>query len=182
MKKWMITAAAMFAVGFLASTVRAEECKTCGVGHGQVWGSVTSHFHSGTGHAGCSGPGCGGFGSGGHGFGHGLGHGLTHPWAQGGHPFANHPHNVLGLGGQGMARQPVLPVYMAAPWYLYWPYDGHFQTVAPMAAGVHYPPPVYTGNPYLSGQYPGYVPGNPIPQFPYAAPPVAGPAAPAPVR
>lgn len=67
-----------------------------------------------------------------------------------------------------------LPVYMAAPWYLYWPYDGHFQTVAPMAYGAFYPPPSYTGNPYMPGGYGGYVPNAPIPQFPVAPfPPVA---------
>ena len=58
---------------------------------------------------------------------------------------------------------PTLPVYMAAPWYNYWPYDGHFQTVAPMASGAFYPPPAYTGNPFLTGRYPGYVPATPVP-------------------
>ena len=61
---------------------------------------------------------------------------------------------------------PTLPVYMAAPWYNYWPYDGHFQTIAPMAHGLYYPPPTYTGNPYMPGAYPGYLPGNPAPAFP----------------
>ena len=60
---------------------------------------------------------------------------------------------------QNLTRMPTLPVFMAAPWYLYWPYDGHFQTVAPMASGAFYPPPAYTGNPFLTGRYPGYVPG-----------------------
>ncbi len=66
---------------------------------------------------------------------------------------------------------PTLPVYMAAPWYLYWPYDGHFQTVAPMASGAFYPPPAYTGNPFLTGRYTGYVPGTAVPTFPMAGPP-----------
>lgn len=65
-----------------------------------------------------------------------------------------------------LTRMPTLPVFMAAPWYNYWPYDGHFQTIAPMAHGLYYPPPTYTGNPYLPGQYPAYVPGNPAPVFP----------------
>jgi hypothetical protein len=65
-----------------------------------------------------------------------------------------------------ITRMPTLPVYMAAPWYLYWPYDGHFQTIAPMAHGLYYPPPTYTGNPYMPGAYPGYLPGNPAPAFP----------------
>jgi len=65
-----------------------------------------------------------------------------------------------------LTRMPTLPVYMAAPWYLYWPYDGHFQTIAPMAHGLYYPPPTFTGNPYLPGTFPGYLPGVPAPAFP----------------
>jgi hypothetical protein len=81
-----------------------------------------------------------------------------HIWTKGG---------LLSIfGGSQVSRMPTLPVYMAAPWYLYWPYDGHFQTVAPMAHGLYYPPPLYTGNPYLPGAYPGYVPGNPVPAVP----------------
>jgi len=60
---------------------------------------------------------------------------------------------------------------MAAPWYLYWPYDGHFQTVAPMASGAFYPPPAYTGNPFMPGRFVGYVPGAGVPTFPMAGPP-----------
>ena len=59
-----------------------------------------------------------------------------------------------------------LPTFQAAPWYLYWPYDGHFQTVAPMASGAFYPPPAYTGNAFMTGRYPGYVPGAGVPNFP----------------
>src|SRR5262249_13999788 len=59
---------------------------------------------------------------------------------------------LFSIFGQGhVSEMPTLPVYMAAPWYLYWPYDGHFQTIAPMAHGLYYPPPLYTGNPYLPG-------------------------------
>jgi hypothetical protein len=65
-----------------------------------------------------------------------------------------------------LTRMPTLPVYMAAPWYNYWPYDGHFQTVAPMASGAFYPPPAYTGNPFLTGRYTGYVPGAALQTFP----------------
>jgi hypothetical protein len=76
--------------------------------------------------------------------------------------FGNHYWSPTG----NLTRMPTLPVFMAAPWYNYWPYDGHFQTIAPMAHGLYYPPPTYTGNPYLPGQYPAYVPGNPAPVFP----------------
>jgi hypothetical protein len=91
-----------------------------------------------------------------YGGGGGKGHGKH--WTKGG---------FLGLFGGGViSEMPTLPVYMAAPWYLYWPYDGHFQTIAPMAHGLYYPPPVYTGNPYLAGAYAGYISNNPIPSFP----------------
>ena len=72
---------------------------------------------------------------------------------------------------QNLTRMPTLPVYMAAPWYNYWPYDGHFQTVAPIAAGAFYPPPAYTGNPFMPAAPTGYVPGAPVQRFPMAAPP-----------
>jgi hypothetical protein len=29
-------------------------------------------------------------------------------------------------------RKQSLPAFQAAPWYLYWPYNGHFQTPAPL--------------------------------------------------
>ena len=95
-------------------------------------------------------------------------------YAQHGHGAGKHSysafwtHSAAGglLGGGHIAKMPTLPVYMAAPWYLYWPYDGHFQTIAPMAQGMYYPPPMYTGNPYMPGQYPQYMSGNPHPTFP----------------
>ena len=54
-------------------------------------------------------------------------------------PFCNHHRSpwLSGVGGGGQ----VLPVYQAAPWYLYWPYDAHFLTPAPVG-GVFYPPPI----------------------------------------
>jgi hypothetical protein len=95
------------------------------------------------------------------------------PPSSGGHKHAYSPfwtHSALGgvFGGGSIAKMPTLPVYMAAPWYLYWPYDGHFQTIAPMAQGMYYPPPMFTGNPYMPGQYPQYMSGNPHPSFPMA--------------
>jgi hypothetical protein len=113
------------------------------------------------------------------GHGHGLGHGLGHGFGGGGHSLPSYGH-LAGLHtprfgyGFGNTHRASLPVYMAAPWYLYWPYDGHFQTVAPMAYGAFYPPPAYTGNPYAPGGHAGYVPGAPLPQFPVSpvGPPV----------
>lgn len=54
----------------------------------------------------------------------------------GGHPVP--PPSTL-FGGHNK-----LPAYQAAPWYMYWPYDGHFLTPAPIQ-GAFYGPPV-TGN------------------------------------
>lgn len=52
------------------------------------------------------------------------------------HEFTNNPYPAkYALGGQ------TLPVYQAAPWYLYWPYDAHFQTPAPIF-GAYYAPPI----------------------------------------
>lgn len=48
-------------------------------------------------------------------------------------------------------KQP-LPAFQAAPWYLYWPYDGHFQTPAPLNGAYYAPPSAGPGgfvNPYF---------------------------------
>jgi len=139
MKKWML--AALLAAGLAGAEAQAQ-----GPGYGAPGG-------------GYGGPGNGG------GYGYsGVGSkfsGTGKYWAK---SFFGGP--VLS-SSQNLTRMPTLPVYMAAPWYLYWPYDGHFQTVAPPAqSAAFYPPPAYTGNPYLSGRYPGYLPNNPVPEFP----------------
>lgn len=70
-----------------------------------------------------------------------------------------------------------LPVYQAAPWYLYWPYDAHFLTPAPVT-GAFYGPPVpgnFPVNPYFPGA-PYAMPYGPIPGGP---PPVGVPPSPA---
>ena len=77
-----------------------------------------------------------------------------HPVRTGPYLFANH-HN----------RQ--LPAFQAAPWYLYWPYDGHFMTPAPVHAPFYGPPGAgnFPVNPYFpapAGYY-GPVPGGPAP-------------------
>lgn len=126
-------------------------------------------------------------------------HGLFHGHFGTAHTFSTHPmfgHPVFSGRGNAISRQPTLPVYMAAPWYLYFPYDGHFQTVAPMAVGGQWnaPPqspwggnaalPQFPGyTPYVPNQvYPGYqqgawqpapIPANiPAPEAPKAIPPV----------
>lgn len=42
------------------------------------------------------------------------------------------------FGGKGGAHGQ--PVFQAAPWYLYWPYNAHFQMPAPLT-GAYYAPP-----------------------------------------
>jgi hypothetical protein len=54
----------------------------------------------------------------------------------------------------------VLPVFQAAPWYLYWPYDAHFLMPAPMG-GAFYPPPMmgnYPVQPYFPASQPQWRP------------------------
>ena len=82
---------------------------------------------------------------------------------------AAYPKNTTLLGSHFGSRQP-LPVYQAAPWYLYWPYDGHFQTPAPVS-GAFYGPPTqgnFPVNPYFQGPAYGHgfgpMPGGPPPR------------------
>src|SRR5262245_59798333 len=83
-------------------------------------------------------------------------------------PFCNQAHypqystlaNFLG------AHQGPKPTFQAAPWYLYWPYDAHFLTPAPVT-GAFYGPPMpgnFPVNPYFPG--PAYGPFGPIPGAP----------------
>jgi hypothetical protein len=60
-------------------------------------------------------------------------------------------------------------VFQAAPWYNYWPYDGHFLTPAPVN-GQFYGPPLtgnFPVNPYFPGPAGpagfGPIPGGPPP-------------------
>ena len=78
-------------------------------------------------------------------------------------PYCNSSHSGLFHKGRN------LPVYQAAPWYLYWPYDGHFLTPAPMQ-GAFYAPP-------MMGNYPAQ-PYFPAPAY---SPPYGGAPNPAPL-
>ena len=55
-------------------------------------------------------------------------------------------------------KQTPMPAFQAAPWYLYFPYNSHFQTPAPMMGGYSAPPMGGAGvNPYFPApmQMPG---------------------------
>jgi hypothetical protein len=77
-----------------------------------------------------------------------------------------------------------LPTFQAAPWYLYWPYDAHFLTPAPVHGAFYGPPGPgnFPVNPYFPGPaYPysayGPIPGGAAPGVPYpTAPYPPGPA------
>ena len=56
-------------------------------------------------------------------------------------------------GTSSTKKKPQLPVFQAAPWYNYWPYDGHFLTPAPIG-GAFYGPPL-TGNFPVNPYFPG---------------------------
>jgi hypothetical protein len=76
-----------------------------------------------------------------------------------------------------------LPVFQAAPWYLYWPYDAHFLTPAPVT-GAFYGPPIpgnFPVNPYFPGPAYGHfgpIPGGPPPGGVLPPPPAGLPALP----
>ena len=116
-------------------------------------------------------PSCGAGAAVGHGHGYGAGHG--------GH--ASTPTTLAGaMGHQGQLRarlqnlnvfnKPNLPVFQAAPWYNYWPYDGHFLTPAPIS-GPFYGPPL-TGNFPVNPYFPG--PAYPTGPVPGGLPPAPG--------
>jgi len=71
-----------------------------------------------------------------------------------GHALGKYPTlaNAFGLSQPQLHRQK-LPVFQAAPWYNYWPYDGHFLTPAPIS-GPFYGPPL-TGNFPVNPYFPG---------------------------
>lgn len=85
-----------------------------------------------------------------------------------GHGAGRAPSTLFG-GFQGF-HKPKLPVFQAAPWYQYWPYDGHFLMPAPVG-GPFYGPPLtgnFPVNPYFPGPaipagYGGPIPGGPAP-------------------
>ncbi len=112
-------------------------------------------------------------------------------------PFCNYPHawlgsqNRLNNGGYSNGNQnryfsflqpnrgPAVPVFMAAPWYLYWPYDAHFMTSAPPSMmGGYNPPPVYTGMPYFANPNAAYSPGSSLNSYPMSMTPPTQQAAP----
>ncbi|MEZ6138936.1 MAG: hypothetical protein R3B84_00050 [Zavarzinella sp.] len=139
MKKFLLSMALLCAMAMTAAA--QQPCNNCGTAGG---GGVS--IPGSTGHPGL--------------FGYGKHPNMTHDRAQWNHPIFSNPWFAK---SQNVYRMPTLPVHMAAPWYLYFPYDGHFQTVAPMANAPFYPPPAYTGNPYLPAAYSGYMQGNPVP-------------------
>lgn len=100
----------------------------------------------------------------------------AHAWGWGCNgPMCNQPkYPYLGAYLFGHQKQP-LPTFQAAPWYLYWPYDGHFQTPAPVNAPFYGPPTAgnFPVNPYFPA--PAYAPYGAMP----GGPPPSGIAPPA---
>lgn len=104
---------------------------------------------------------------GGHGSGHGLFGGLFANLCGGGHGGLDGHHGALGnhppefgpgFRGFGFCQPP----FQAAPWYLYWPYDAHFQLPAPISA-PYFAPQQYAAqwNPYFPAPAMGPAPGMP---------------------
>ena len=93
----------------------------------------------------------GGFGAG---FGGGSGRTTLFGGRQGSHQGQGGGGGGAGFGGNlNLFHQQKLPVFQAAPWYNYWPYDGHFMTPAPVT-GAFYGPPA-TGNFPVNPYFPG---------------------------
>ncbi|MCX7666724.1 MAG: hypothetical protein N2112_14405 [Gemmataceae bacterium] len=105
---------------------------------------------------------------------------LTHDRAFWTHPIWNLPILPMNRRADALYRMPTLPIYMAAPWYQYFPYDAHFQTAAPMP-GINQA--YYPGNPFIGPMnapftsppiVPGYGQGYGVPNYGTPAPaPVA---------
>ena len=118
--------------------------------------------------------------SGGSHSGHGgsFGAGASGYNSQANHPWAYRPYGSF--FGHGASQQ--LPVFQAAPWYLYFPYNAHFQTPAPIGGG-YYPPPIMGGGygggmPYFPGTSPVIAPQFAPQQMQPLAPVVPVPATP----
>jgi hypothetical protein len=98
-------------------------------------------------------------------------------WGKCNGPMCNQPHYPTLAAALGAGQKP-LPTFQAAPWYLYWPYDAHFLTPAPVV-GPWYGPPTcgnFPVNPYFPApQYGPYgpMPGGPAP-YGYGPPPGYG--------
>jgi hypothetical protein len=126
---------------------------------------------------GAAGPGCTNCGQGGHG-GHGFGNG---GFAGGNPPPPSTLFNGSRLGQIFHKQKAQLPVFQAAPWYNYWPYDAHFLTPAPVS-GPFYGPPMtgnFPVNPYFPGPAGaagfGPIPGGPPPGYPLSPPMLMAP-------
>lgn len=91
----------------------------------------------------------------------GVGVGAVAPAATAGGcpgPYCGSGAPGAGLFSYLFEKRPV-PAFQAAPWYLYWPYNAHFMTPAPLG-GAYYGPPAGGAmvNPYFpaaAGYYPG---------------------------
>lgn len=72
----------------------------------------------------------------------------------GGHNIGNAPAQYSTKNGLGLFQPP----FQASPWYLYWPYDQHFQLPAPIGAPFVPPQHLHSPwNPYFA--HPGFGPG-----------------------
>jgi hypothetical protein len=86
---------------------------------------------------------------------------------------ANPGSPFCGGGGCGHHKSPLplfhkapVPAFQAAPWYLYWPYNAHFQTPGPLAGAPYFGPPYGGGalvNPFFPASPYGYGPAYGLP-------------------
>lgn len=87
-------------------------------------------------------------------------------------PFCNQGHypKYTTLGAALFGGHSPKPVFQAAPWYLYWPYDAHFLTPAPVTGAFYGPPNPgnFPVNPFFPAPHPG--PFGPMPGGPFPRP------------
>ena len=92
-------------------------------------------------------------------------HCLTGHFHSGGHQLF-HGHNWFGGNGLGSGEHQKQSLPQAGPWYLYWPYEAHFQTPAPL------PFPYYSPTQVLPPNFQGGAPmTQPVGYNPQASPP-----------
>ncbi len=86
----------------------------------------------------------------------GGGHGGLYGGGYGGGGYGGGNHGCAHAGGARAGHGFFQPPFQAAPWYLYYPYDQHFQMPAPIGAPF-FPPQAYA-HPAMNTYFPPPVP------------------------
>ncbi|VTR97240.1 hypothetical protein [Tuwongella immobilis] len=93
------------------------------------------------------------------------GHVNKQGWVPGSGPVYIDNMPIVSSLGAKLGRVAPAQGFQAAPWYLYWPYDAHFLTPAPLMGPYSAPPSPY-GMPYAPGMPLNGFPGYGVPYVP----------------